>query len=77
MPEHDRTAQSLKAIYHLGHPAEKFFSAFPFIRFFPYFFPTCIREQILTPFILLSSVDDYAFYWASKQQTFIFQIDFL
>lgn len=68
MPEHGRTAHSLTAIYHLGHPATKFFFGFPFIQFFPYFFPTCIRQQILVPFIFLLSVADHAFYWASNNK---------
>lgn len=53
MPQHGRMAQSLMAIYHLGHPAEKFFFRFPFKQFFPYFFPTWFMQQILLPFVFL------------------------
>lgn len=49
MPQHGRMAQSLMAIYHLGHPAE-FFFRFPFKQFFPCFFPTWFMQQILWPF---------------------------
>lgn len=38
----------------------------PLILFFPYFFPTCITQRILLTFILLPSVNDHVFYWASK-----------
>lgn len=42
MPQHGRMAQSLMAIYHLGHPAEKFFFRFCFKQFFPYFFSNMV-----------------------------------
>lgn len=53
MSQHGRMAQSLMAIYHFGHPAEKFFFRFPFKQLFPYFFPTWFMQQILLPFISL------------------------
>lgn len=70
MPQHGRMAQSLMVIYHLGHPAEKFFFWFPFKQFFPYFFPTWFMQQILLPFISLPFTLFFQIYfqWASRRK---------
>lgn len=74
MLQHGRMAQSLMAIYHLGHPAEKFFFRLPFKQFFPYFFPTWFMQQILLPFFSLPFTVFFQihFQWASRRKKVLF-----
>lgn len=70
MPQNGRMAQSLMAIYHLGHPAEKFFFRFPFKQFFPCFFPTWFMQQFLLSFFSIPFTVFFQihFQWASRRK---------